>query len=87
MGSNGIYTLRTGVNAPQLENGILPILVISMKLFLLLIPITVMALEVIINPYEDVSNEIQVYTYGNDDCYCPDVPKKSIDDLFLELNI
>lgn len=52
--------------------------------FFLFIPIVVLALEVIVDPYGDIDYEaINVYTYSSN-CECP--PEKP-SQLFLDLDI
>lgn len=56
--------------------------------FFLFIPLAVLALEVIVDPYYDLygdENDIQVYTY-NSNCECPE-PEYKPNKLFLDLDI
>lgn len=55
--------------------------------FLLFIPMVVLALEVIHNPYDDIEYEaINVYTYN--DCECPEAKEPTAyEKLLLDLSI
>jgi len=53
--------------------------------FFFFIPLAVLALEVIVNPYDSIDYEaINVYTYN--DCECPESEYKP-NKLFLDLDI
>lgn len=56
-------------------------------LLILFIPIIVLALEIIIDPYAEIYDYDEIHYYSYDDCYCPENEKNDYDSILKELAI